>query len=157
MACGGGPSTDKEISSEGTVSRSDPANKAVPADAVSAAFAVVADSLQILYYDDPDGDSLRYTRYYSYTSTADTQVLNRLTADLHRPYYETVQRRPCRSEGKIYLFSAAEPSKTVYFSSRNASGCRYLYVIHHGNFLYFDMSAEIAAMLEGNKQHSIRP
>ncbi len=124
--------------------------------AATAIFNAAADSLQILYYDDPDGDSLRYSRFYSYVSTADTLVLNTLMSDLHRPFVETGERRQCRSEGKIYLYGDSEPLKTIYFSTRE-NGCRYLYLIRDGNFLYFDMGPETVRMLEQQQAGSIKP
>lgn len=123
----------------------------------SAILTAPADSLQILYYDDPDGDSLRYARYYTYVATADTAVLGVFERVLKTPYTETPQRRPCRSEGKIYLFGKAEPLKTVYFSTRYHDGCRYLYVIRDGNFLYFDMGPELITVLEQQRSYALIP
>lgn len=148
LPVGTGAAGISDMETSGT--RSDMARK-------TAILSVVPDSVQILYYDDPDGDSLRYARFYSYTATADTATLGTLMRGLDQPYYESAQRRPCRSEGKIYLFSEAEPLKTVYFSAQNDQGCRYLYVIRDGHFLYFDMTPGLVAVLEQQRRHSVKP
>ena len=108
------------------------------------------DSLQILFYDDPDGDSLRYARFYSYTTSKDSVVINALLKDLDKPFEQLNQVKKCRSEGKLYLFAEKEPLKTIYFSTR-CDSCCYLYFIKDGAFLYFPLSKELNAILNEQK------
>lgn len=108
------------------------------------------DSLQILYYDDPDGDSLRYARYYKHTVTSDSSLINALLRNLGTPFDKRNDIRDCRSEGKIFLFRNGDPLKTVYFSTR-CNTCCYLYFIQDGEFLYFEISSEMIEALHRNK------
>jgi hypothetical protein len=116
-----------------------------------------ADSLQILYYDDPDGDSLRYTRFYQYVTTKDRQTIDELLASLDQPVEKHQENRKCRSEGKIYLFNKeANPIKTVYFSTR-CDTCCYLYYIVEGHFYYTPVSEAFKNRLKVNKAISRKP
>lgn len=112
-----------------------------------------ADSLEVLYYDDPDGDSLRYTRFYTYTATSDTITIDRLRQALDQPFEVREKVKPCRSEGKIYLFKDNNPVKTVYFSTR-CDTCCYVYMINNGNFMYFNMTEGFRNVLIKNKKLS---
>lgn len=109
------------------------------------------DSLQVLFYDDPDGDSLRYSRFYQYTVTKDTATILALIAALNEPFDERGEVRPCRSEGKLYLFAGGDPLKTVYFSTRG-DGCSYLYFIRNGLFYYFPLTAGFREKLSAARQ-----
>ena len=115
-----------------------------------------ADSLQILYFDDPDGDSSRYTRYYRYISSRDSYHIGQILADLSQPFEQRNDIKNCRSEGKIYMYGGKEPLKTIYFSTR-CDSCCYLYFIKDGNFLYFPLSDKMNSLLKESKRGSQRP
>lgn len=108
------------------------------------------DSLQILYYDDPIGDSLRYSRYFSHTATNDTAVINLLLRNLDNPFDKRKEISDCRSEGKIFLFKKGDPLKTVYFST-NCHTCCHLYFIHNGEFIYFAIDLVLIDTLRRSK------
>ncbi|RYD92790.1 MAG: hypothetical protein EOP50_12190, partial [Sphingobacteriales bacterium] len=95
--------------------------------------------LQVLFYDDPDGDSLRYSRFFTYTETTDTAQVRSLLQELNQVYVQATGARPCRSEGKLYLLKGEDVVKTVYFSTRQDS-CRYFYFIKDGTFIYLPLS-----------------
>lgn len=114
-----------------------------------------ADSAQLLYYDEPDGDSLRYSRFFSFVNTADTAVLRVLKNSLNIPFEQLHTVKNCRSEGKIYLFNKQQPVKTIYFSAKGSS-CSYLYFIKDGNFLYFPLSKSMQAVLSSYKTKAVK-
>ncbi|MBN8876828.1 MAG: hypothetical protein J0I32_04725 [Sphingobacteriales bacterium] len=114
------------------------------------------DSLQIFYYDNPYGDSVRYARFYQYTSTSDTGVIEEIVAAFQQPYEIKDQVNKCRSEGKLYLFGGEEPLKTVYFSTLSDS-CRYLYFIKNGMFVYVNMPDGVKNKLAENRKMSKKP
>jgi hypothetical protein len=112
------------------------------------------DSLQIIYYDDPDGDSLRYTRYFKYIDVKDTAVINTLLANLLFPFEKRDSIKDCRSEGKLYLYDKKQEAiKTVYFSTR-CDTCCYLYFIKEGAFYYSKLSDPFKRTLQENKGRS---
>jgi hypothetical protein len=116
-----------------------------------------ADSLQILYYDNPDGDSIRYTRFYHYTATKDTGTIKGLIDNLNLPVEKQTTIKKCRSEGKIYVFGKTEePLKTIYFSTR-CDTCCYLYFIKEGAFFYSPLSENFKDQLRKNKLVSKTP
>lgn len=116
------------------------------------------DSLQILYYDNPDGDSLRYSRFYQYTITNDSTTVNALLGNLTVPVEQRSEVKKCRSEGKIYAFGKQkeEPLKTIYFSTR-CDTCCYLYYIKEGVFYYSPLSTSLKNKLKENKAQSRTP
>ena len=114
------------------------------------------DSLQIIYYDDPDGDSLRYTRFYSYLSSTDSGFIQQVVQQLNQPFQQLNENKPCRSEGKIYLYQKAESAKTIYFSTR-CDSCCYLYFIKDGAFLYFPMAPEVGEIIKKKKSEAQKP
>jgi hypothetical protein len=116
------------------------------------------DSLQILYYDNPDGDSLRYTRFYQYTVTKDSSTVNALLGSFTVPVEQLNEIKKCRSEGKIYAFGkqTGEPLKTIYFSTR-CDTCCYVYFIKEGVFYYSPLSINLKNKLKENKVLSRTP
>lgn len=116
------------------------------------------DSLQILYYDNPDGDSVRYTRFYHYTATKDSTMVNELLGNLTVPVEQRSEIKKCRSEGKIYAFGkqTGEPLKTIYFSTR-CDTCCYIYFIKEGVFYYSPLSMNLKNKLKENKALSRTP
>lgn len=114
------------------------------------------DSLQVLFYDDPDGDSLRYSRFFSYTETTDTAQIQFLLQELNQIYVQEPEARPCRSEGKLYLLKGDDMVKTVYFSARQDS-CRYFYFIKDGAFIYLPLTDRAAGWLQQCRQRAKKP
>src|SRR5688500_72949 len=114
------------------------------------------DSLQLLYFNDPDGDSVRYTRFYSHTISKDSTTINTLLKGLNQPFEQLNEVKKCRSEGKIYLFAEQEPLKTIYFSTR-CDSCCYLYFIKDGAFLYFQLSRDLSTILKNEKAKAQKP
>lgn len=115
-----------------------------------------ADSLQVLFYDDPDGDSLRYTRYFTYTETDDTAQIRSLLQELDQVYVQEPKARPCRSEGKLYLLKGEDVLKTVYFSARQDS-CRYFYFIKDGAFVYLPLTDAAENWLKERRKMAKKP
>ncbi len=105
------------------------------------------DSLQILYYDNPDGDSLRYTRFFKYVNVIDSSFISALKNELKQPFNKKKGMIPCRSEGKMYLYSKQAVIKTVYFSTRCESCC-HLFFISNGSFIYFDLTGPFSERLK---------
>ncbi len=114
------------------------------------------DSMQVLYYDEPDGDSLRYSRYFRYAVTADTGTIVQLLSGFQKPFADQLQPRDCRSEGKMFLFAGEQEVKTVYFSTR-CDTCCYLYFIKDGRFLYFPMNDTTRTLIGVLKTKSLKP
>lgn len=115
-----------------------------------------ADSMQVLYYDDPDGDSLRYHRFFTYTESADLAQVQSLLQELNGVYVQEAKARPCRSEGKLYLLKGEQVLKTVYFAARQDS-CRYFYFIKDGAFIYLPLSDAAAGWLAENRKRAKKP
>ncbi|NTS39859.1 hypothetical protein HRG84_02995 [Flavisolibacter sp. BT320] len=114
------------------------------------------DSLQVLFYDDPAGDSLRYSRFFTYTETADTAQVKSLLQELNQVYVQETGARPCRSEGKLYLLRGEYIVKTIYFSARPDS-CRYFYFIKDGAFIYLPLTDTAAAWLATHRKKATKP
>jgi hypothetical protein len=117
---------------------------------------LITDSVQVLYYDDPDGDSLRYSRYFRYAVTADTGTIKQLMSGFQKPFADQLQPRDCRSEGKMFLFAGEQEVKTVYFSTR-CDTCCYLYFIKDGKFLYFHLDDTTRNIIRELKKESRKP
>lgn len=114
------------------------------------------DSLQVLFYDNPYGDPKRYARFFRYTATADSGMVELFKSGLRGLYNEYDSVINCRSEGKAYLFGKGEVVKTVFFSSR-CDSCCYLYFIKNGKFLYIPMPENLKSGLKELKSISIVP
>jgi hypothetical protein len=115
-----------------------------------------ADSLQIVYYDNPDGDSLRYTRFFTLTETADAEQIKALLDEMNQRYVPESKGRPCRSEGKLFLLKGEDVLKTVYFSTRGDS-CTYFYFIKDGSFIYFPLTKAADVILKEYKKRAPKP
>ena len=114
------------------------------------------DSLQVLFYDDPNGDSLRYSRFFTYTETTDTAQVKSLLQELNQVYVQETGARPCHSEGKLYLLKGEEMVKTIYFSARQDS-CRYFYFIKDGAFIYLPLTDTAADWLAAHRKKATKP
>ena len=115
-----------------------------------------ADSVQVLFYDDPDGDSLRYSRFFMHTEIADTAHIRSLLNELNQVYVQEPVARACRSEGKLYLLRGEDILKTVYFANRGDS-CRYFYLIKDGAFFYFPQTDAAASWLSKQRKAAQKP
>jgi hypothetical protein len=115
-----------------------------------------ADSIQIIYYDDPDGDSLRYSRFFSYNAINDTGKINIILKEFDQSFAKQDHKRDCRSEGKLFLLNGEDVLKTVYFSTRSDS-CSYLYFIKDGSFIYLPLSIQVKNFLNNNKKLAKKP
>ncbi|WP_207495040.1 hypothetical protein [Aridibaculum aurantiacum] len=114
------------------------------------------DSIQIIYYDEPEGDSLRYARFFTYTSVSKKETINALLANLDKSYVTLQEKKPCRSFGKIYCYKKDEILKTIYFSTKGGD-CSYLYYIINGEFLYFDMDEKLKTLITEHKKEAVAP
>jgi hypothetical protein len=107
------------------------------------------DSVQVLFYKDPDGDPERYTRFYTHVTLTDSGFTKSLLNSLDQSFQEFSQVKNCRSEGKMYLFKQGgnDPLQTVYFSTR-CDSCCYVYYINNGLFYYMNMSNDLSQQLK---------
>lgn len=117
---------------------------------------VAADSLQILYYDDPEGDSLRYSRFFHYTISTDSLTINTMKEEFRQSPEIRNALRNCRAEGKIYLYGKGKELKTVYFSTKPGA-CGFLYIIKNGNFYYVSLGKSFKDILETERKESVKP
>lgn len=115
-----------------------------------------ADSLQILYYDNPDGDSLRYSRFFTYTETGDTERVGEFLKEVDQVFVQQPAVKDCRSEGKLFLLQGETILKTVYFSTRNDS-CAYMYFIKDGSFIYFPVTEKAKLFFKENRNLAKKP
>jgi hypothetical protein len=114
------------------------------------------DSIQIIYYDDPYGDPKRYSRFYSYVSTENSEVISTILSNFKKEFSLSSEVTKCHSEGKIYLFNRAEDIKTIYFSSRPDT-CSFLYFIKDGMFFKFELDDTVRNTLALEKKYAIKP
>jgi hypothetical protein len=115
-----------------------------------------ADSVEIMFYDNPDGDPKRYTRYYKWFPSSDSNIVNDMKQSVDK-HFERIERvKDCRSEGKMYFFAEGNPMQTVYFSNRGDS-CNHLYFIADGWFFYMPMDSSTAGKLKELKARSLIP
>jgi hypothetical protein len=97
------------------------------------------DSAVFVFYDDPFGsDSLRYTRFYKQHGTSADSLIGPLAQALKLPFAKFEKVKPCRAEGKVWLFAKGKIFQTVYFS-RGHGACSFMYVIKDGFFYYMDI------------------
>lgn len=114
------------------------------------------DSVQILYYDKPDGDSLRYTRFFKYVNLTDSFFIESMKEELKQSFTGKNEMDKCRSEGKMYLYHQQEIIKTIYFSTR-CDKCCHLYFIKNGSFIYFNISVPFAHALNTLRKKAVMP
>jgi hypothetical protein len=114
------------------------------------------DSVEVIFYTDPDGDPKRYTRFYTLYSSTDTAMVVALKQSVNK-HFERIERvKDCRSEGKVHFFANGNPTQTVYFSNRGDS-CNHLYFIADGWFFYMSMDSSTSGRLSELKKKSIAP
>ncbi|HVG16166.1 MAG TPA: hypothetical protein VM935_14445 [Chitinophagaceae bacterium] len=115
-----------------------------------------ADSLQILYYDNPDGDSLRYTRFFRYVNVTDSTFIVALKNGLRQTFIQKTEMIKCRSEGKMYVYKKQAIIKTIYFATR-CDRCCHLFFISNGSFLYFTLPETLSKELNTLKKDAVAP
>lgn len=114
------------------------------------------DSVQVLFYKNPDGDPERYTRFYTHVTLTDSGFTKSLLNGLDQPFQEYSQVKNCRSEGKMYLFKQGgnDPLQTLYFSTR-CDSCCYVYYINNGLFYYMNMNEDLSQQLKALRSKAI--
>lgn len=115
-----------------------------------------ADSVEIMFYDNPDGDSKRYTRYYKWFPSSDSNIVMEMQQSVDKHFVRIEKVKDCRSEGKMHFFADGNPIQTVYFSNRGDS-CNHLYFIADGWFFYMPMDSSTASALRKLKAKSLEP
>jgi hypothetical protein len=114
------------------------------------------DSVQIVYYKNPDGDAKRYARFYTEYNSNDTALINALKKSIDKHFVRIEKVKDCRNEGKFHFFSAGNPMQTIYFANRGDS-CNHLYFIQDGWFFYMDMDSATARLLKHYKSKAKTP
>jgi hypothetical protein len=115
-----------------------------------------ADSLTFFFYDNPDGDAKRYTRFYKEYVTRDSMLLAVMSKSVQKKFIRLEQIKDCRSQGKVFLFENSKPKQTLYFSNRGDS-CNHIYFIKDGWFYYMDMDSTTANLLNSLKPLATKP
>lgn len=117
-----------------------------------------ADSVQALFYKDPDGDPRRYTRFFTVASVTDSSLVQPVLRSLEQSFQEYASVKDCRSEGKLYLFKKGmeNPLQTIYFSSR-CDTCCYVYYIRNGRFYYMPFTPELGSTLKNIRKAAREP
>jgi len=115
-----------------------------------------ADSVEVLFYTNPDGDPGRYTRFYNRVPATDSGLVISMKQSINKHFERLEKVKDCRSEGKIHFFAAGNPVQTVYFSNRGDS-CNHLYFIADGWFYYMPMDSSTAVGLRQLKVLSAAP
>lgn len=114
------------------------------------------DSIQLLYFKNPFGDSIRYTRFYTYYNTNDTMLIAVLLDELNKSFTVFTEDRKCRSNGKMFLYGKGREIKTIYFAIQE-NDCSYLYYIKNGLFYYFTINDKTKKILTALKAKTKEP
>lgn len=115
-----------------------------------------ADSVEIMFYDNPDGDAKKYTRFYKWFPSSDSSIVKEMKQSVDKHFERIEKVKDCRSEGKMHFFAEGNPMQTVYFSNRGDS-CNHLYFIADGWFFYMPMDSSTALKLKELKALSLVP
>jgi hypothetical protein len=115
-----------------------------------------ADSVQVWFYNNPDGDEKRYTRYYKWVVSGDQATVGIFKKSINKNFERLERKKDCRSEGKIFFYKNENPLQTVYFSNRGDS-CNHFYFISDGWFYYMPMDSISANVLKEFKAAAIEP
>jgi hypothetical protein len=113
------------------------------------------DSLEIVYYDNPDGDPERYTRFFKFTASSDSSDIATLVKNIDQPIVST-ELGKCRSQGKIFFRNQSDIINTLYFSTRGDS-CSYLYYIKTGAYYYVKINKEAENVINRNRPFAKAP
>ncbi|MCU0374122.1 MAG: hypothetical protein MUF24_02340 [Chitinophagaceae bacterium] len=114
------------------------------------------DSIQLVYYKNPDGEAKRYSRFYTEYNSTDTVLVNALRKSIDKHFVRIEKVKDCRNEGKFHFFSGGNPMQTVYFANRGDS-CNHLYFIQDGWFFYMDMDSSTAQLLKAYRSRAVSP
>lgn len=114
------------------------------------------DSIQFLYFKNPFGDSLRYTRFYTYHNTNDTSIISTILNQFNKGFIVLTEDKQCRSNGKMFLYGKGNEIKTIYFAIQD-NECSYLYYIKNGLFYYFTIDEATTNLLSALKANTIDP
>jgi len=114
------------------------------------------DSIQLVYYKNPDGEAKRYSRFYTEYNSADSVLINILKKSIDKHFIRIEKVKDCRNEGKFHFFKEGNPTQTVYFANRGDS-CNHLYFIQDGWFFYMDMDSTTAQVLKSYKPMAKTP
>jgi hypothetical protein len=115
-----------------------------------------SDSLVFFFYDNPDGDVKRYTRFYTQYSTIDSVSISVISQSANKKFIRLERIKDCRSQGKIFLFEKSRPKQVLYFSNRGDS-CNHIYFIKDGWFYYMDMDSSTVSLLNEFKADAVKP
>lgn len=116
-----------------------------------------ADSAVFVFFTDPfTKDSLQYTRFYKqYPTTATADIQSMLEA-LNGSFTKEERPRPCRNEGKAWIFAGKKIFQTIYFGwSRN--NCAFIYLIKDGFFYYTDIKPPFISTLTNCRSKATEP
>lgn len=113
------------------------------------------DSLEILFYDNLDGDPKRYTRFFKFIASNDTSIIKALITNLNTAITGTVLK-DCKSDGKIYCRNQDAIINTIYFGYRSEK-CLYLYFIKNGNYYYVNIDTTVIKALNNVKKKAKKP
>lgn len=114
------------------------------------------DSLLFYFYDNPDGDANRYTRYYTEFATTDSISIRVVRQAAEKKFSRLETIKDCRSQGKVFLFADGKPRQTLYFSNRGDS-CSHIYFIKDGWFYYMPMDSATGKLLSSLKTKAQKP
>jgi hypothetical protein len=115
------------------------------------------DSAVVVFYSNPFGeDSIRYTRYYKQVAVTNILFLNLLKSSFQLRFTKLEKIKPCRSEGKLWLYNMGKVFQTVYFAYTK-SGCAFLYFIKDGFMYYVDIQQPLINALEQLKPLAKQP
>lgn len=116
------------------------------------------DSLEILYYDNPQDDSLRYTRFFTFLATSNQELRTQIDSMFWGSYQQMAQVPSDRSDGKIYCYYQGEVVKTIYFKAMDVSNnIRFAYFIHNGNYFMLPNQDQFYTLLKNLRSKAIRP
>ena len=118
---------------------------------------VNTDSAVFVFFTDPfTKDSLQYTRFYKQYATVATADIQSMLTAMNGSFTKEEQPRPCRNEGKAWIFSKNKIFQTIYFGwSKN--NCSFIYLIKDGFFYYTEMKAPFSSTLTNYREKATEP
>lgn len=117
----------------------------------------LADSIVFVFFNDPfTADSIQYTRFYKQYPTTGTAGIKSLLTALDKPFVKHEKPRPCRNEGKAWIFSKNKIFQTVYFGW-SKDNCAFIYMIKDGFFYYAGIDSPFITTLINYKAKAIEP
>lgn len=102
-----------------------------------------ADTIHVLYFDEPYADKERYQRFFKITKISDKPFAESLQNALRSPVVkDLLEPIDCLSEGKIIVPLGGDAFKVIYFG-RQEKPCSYLYYIENGHFMYHELDSTV--------------